>query len=102
MKRDAEDRRFSKMIRERDRYTCQRCGNVYPPTSRGLHSAHMFSRGKISTRFDPENACALDYGCHRWLDTHPALKEQFFRERLGDERFEALQVRSNRSGRGAA
>lgn len=95
MKRDAADRRFSLEIRTRDNFTCQRCGVQYPEKSRALHSAHMFSRGKLATRFDQENACALCYGCHRHLDTHPVLKEEFFRERLGVERFEALQLRSN-------
>ncbi len=101
LKRDAADARFSKLIRERDKYTCQRCGAT--PHPQGLHSAHMFSRGKLNTRFDEENACALCYGCHRFLDTHPDLKREFFRLRLGDVTFEALEVRSNqRTKKGAA
>jgi 5-methylcytosine-specific restriction endonuclease McrA len=95
MKRDAKDARFSRMIRERDLFTCQRCGAVHPENSRGLHCAHMFGRGKLRTRFDPENAAALCYGCHRWLDTHPDLKREFFRERLGEDVFAALELRSN-------
>ena len=96
VKRTADDRRFSLMVRERDHFTCQRCGAVHMPTSQGLHSAHMFGRGKPATRLDPENSCALCYGCHRHLDTHPDLKREFFRLRLGDDVFEALELRSNR------
>lgn len=96
MKRDAKDRAFSKAIRERDGYQCQRCGAVHEPNSQGMHSAHMFGRGKIATRLDMTNACALCYGCHRFLDTHPDLKREFFRLRLGDAAFEALELRSNR------
>ena len=95
MKRDAADARFSLMIRERDRWTCQRCGAVHDSKSQGLHSAHMFSRGKLSTRFDAENACALCYGCHRYLDTHPTEKRVFWIELIGQRRFEALELRSN-------
>ena len=84
------------MIRQRDDWTCQRCHTGYLEKSQGLHSAHMFSRGKLSTRFDPANACALCYGCHRYLDGHPDLKREFFRLRLGDEEFAALELRSNR------
>jgi hypothetical protein len=62
----------------------------------------MFSRGKRSTRFDMNNACALCYGCHRYLDTHPDLKREFFRARLGDEAFEALELRSNQRTRRSA
>ena len=99
MKRDANDAKFSDMIRERDQWTCQRCGKIYVPPTRALHSAHMFSRGKPRTRMDPLNACALCYGCHRYLDTHPDLKRKFFRARLGDEVFEALELRSNHTKR---
>lgn len=102
MKRDAADRRFSLMIRERDGFTCQRCFHTHLPNSQGLHCAHMFSRGKLATRFDPENACALCYGCHRWLDTHPDLKRLFFLERLGEERFMDLERRSNQTAKRSA
>ena len=95
MKRTAEDARFSLMIRERDNWTCQRCGAVHLPKSQGLHSAHCFGRGKLRVRLDPDNAAALCYGCHRYLDTHPVEKHAWFRTRLGDERYEALELRSN-------
>lgn len=95
MKRSADDRRFSREIRERDNHTCQRCGTSYPDKSKGLHCAHMFSRGKLATRFDPANARALCYGCHRYLDTHPNEKREFFKEWLGEEAFAALELRSN-------
>jgi hypothetical protein len=99
VKRTAADIRFSKMIRERDGYQCQRCGTVHAPNSFGLHSAHCFSRGKQATRLDPENAAALCYGCHRFIDGHPSEREAFFRARLGDARYEALQLRSNQRKR---
>jgi hypothetical protein len=60
----------------------------------------MFGRGKPNTRFDPDNACALCYGCHRWLDTHPDLKREFFLEWLGPKAFDLLEVRSNLSPKG--
>lgn len=59
----------------------------------------MFGRGKASTRFDPDNAAALCFGCHRWLDTHPDLKREFFRERLGDRAFDLLEIRANTPSR---
>jgi hypothetical protein len=96
MKRTKADADFSDVIRARDGWKCQRCGQQYNPhPGPALASAHCFGRGKPRTRFDEDNACALCFGCHRWLDTHPPLKEAFFRERLGDERYEALQLRSN-------
>lgn len=94
IKRDAADIRFSKMIRERDGYTCQRCGKVYDPRSTGLHAMHMFSRRIKATRVDPENAAAGCYGCHAYLDSHANEKLAFFRELLGDSRFDALSDRA--------
>jgi len=83
------DAAFSKMVRQRDG-RCQRCGSGFR-----LEAAHIFGRGKFPTRHDPENAVALCWLCHDYLDTHPRDKEAYFRERMGDDAYEALQRRSN-------
>jgi len=100
VKRDSADALFSDWIRERDKWTCQRCWMTYVPPTNALHCAHMFSRGKRRTRFDPDNACALCYGCHRWLDTHADLKREFFTLRLGQRAFDLLEMRSELSAKG--
>lgn len=103
MKRDRRDAEFSRAIRERDNYTCQRCGNSFLPNSRGLHSAHLVNgRGKLATRWEPDNAVSLCYGDHRWLDTHPSLKREFAIERLGLERVEELERLGNLTARDLA
>lgn len=96
MKRDSLDALFSRYIRTRDRWTCQRCGKVYPPPTTALHCAHVFSRGKQSTRFDPMNAVALCYGCHRFMDQHK--ESNFFpwhSRRIGIGFFDQLMVRAH-------
>ncbi len=95
IRRDARDARFSKAVRQRDRFTCQRCGTVHAENSSGLHAMHMFSRRIQATRFDMENAAAGCYGCHQYLDSHPNEKQAFFRQRLGDEAFDALSARAH-------
>ena len=95
IKRSAADRRFSLQIRDRDRWTCQRCGTRYTPNTGGLDCAHMFTRRIKATRFDPDNACALCVGCHFYIDSHPFEKLAFFRDRLGVERFDALAARAH-------
>lgn len=94
------DRRFSMYIRERDDFTCQWCGRWFEPNDAALQCAHMFGRErwKISTRTDPDNACALCFLCHDFMDTHPEAKREFFIKRLGEIRFAALEVRSNQIG----
>jgi hypothetical protein len=99
MKRDTLDALFSKFIRTRDKWTCQRCGKVYLPPTQALHCAHVLSRGKLSVRYDVFNAAALCYGCHRWLDTHPDLKTAFFLARLGQTEYDLLQFRAAQPGK---
>lgn len=93
IKRTAADAKFSREIRERDRFTCQRCGGR--PDPRGLHAAHMFTRRTYATRWDPDNALALCYGCHQYLDSHPEEKERLWLRKLGVKRFDALRLKAH-------
>jgi hypothetical protein len=56
---------------------------------------HCFGRGRLSTRYERDNGQAGCYGCHRYLDQHPSLKFEFFREILGKERFDELEKKAN-------
>ena len=58
------DSAFSKCVRERAGWRCEKCGTQYNESSQGLHCSHHHSRGNWSIRFDPLNAEALCYGCH--------------------------------------
>lgn len=88
------DRLFSLKIRSRDNWTCQRCLTKYEPPTQALHCSHFWGRGNKSVRFDEENACALCYGCHRILGSDPILHREFFLDRLGQEKFDALNFRA--------
>ena len=84
---------FSRWIKKRDLYTCQRCGNKHMIKSQGLHCCHFISRRNEATRFDPDNACSICYGCHSWFHQNPKEHENFMVNRLGVEIFNALQDR---------
>jgi hypothetical protein len=91
IKRTAEDIRFSKMIRQRDNWTCMRCGKQKTPESGPtLHCAHNFTRRTQVTRFDPSNALALCYGCHQFIDSHSEEKERLFRLRFGNDEYDRV------------
>ena len=96
MKLTKKDIEFAKLIKDRDKWTCQRCDKKYPPKSRGLHAAHIFSRRFKATRHDPENALALDFGCHSWAHRNPLDAHEFFREHLGPKRYEALKAKAKK------
>lgn len=99
IKRDATDILMSRLIRERDDWTCQRCGQRHEPPTTGLHHAHLFTRRSRSTRWDADCGVALCYGCHQWVDSHPAEKELLARRLLGDGRYELLRQKHARPAR---
>jgi len=94
IKLDKADTTFSKFIRTRDNWTCQRCGKRYPPPTQALHCSHYLGRGRENTRFDPENCDALCYGCHQhWGSADKEGYRDFKLHQLGRERFNLLLVR---------
>lgn len=96
MKRDAADTAFSLFIRERDEYTCQKCGKFYPEGRRqGLHCSHVFSRRHMSVRYFSPNAKALCFSCHQWYGSNPVESAAWVETYLGSEALEELQQRKN-------
>jgi len=87
---DPLDELFSRYIRLRDNYTCQRCG----VKSKNVQCAHFHSRRKQQVRFDPDNACTLCMGDHLYLDSNPLEKVEFFQNRLGQVNFDLLNSRA--------
>lgn len=95
VKPNKADRLFSKYIRNRDNWTCQRCGGQYEPPTRALHCSHYYRRGIHATRFDPENCIALCYGCHVRLESDKQGEyKDLMINRLGPTKFGELAFRS--------
>lgn len=84
---------FSKCVRERVNWHCERCGSYFPEghDRRGLHCSHYFGRGNWSTRFHPDNAFSHCYGCHQYLGSNPSLFKEWVIERLGEGRLEIVK-----------
>ena len=89
---DALDCLFSEFIRKRSGGCCERCGKWHG--WKGLQCAHFIGRSNRSTRWDEDNACALCFGCHQYLGSHPLEHLEFFKDRLGAVRFDLLRARS--------
>ena len=88
------DKEFSLFIRDRAEWTCERCYVYYEPPNRGLQCSHFHGRGNKGTRFDPENAAALCYGCHRYFTANPQEHAEWFLKRLGQTKYDSLRVRA--------
>jgi len=91
------DKVFSLYIRTRDGWTCRRCKKPHKNNSQGLHCAHIFSRGKHNTRWNPQNAVSLCYGDHSYLDRNPEEKYKWYVEEFGQEAFDTLKKLSNQT-----
>lgn len=96
IKRTAADIKLSKQIRERDGWTCQRCGGDYsdPARHRYLSAAHCFTRAigrkPGGLRYDPSNLLSLCYGCHVVVDSRPDVKEALWRLRIGNDEYDRI------------
>jgi len=101
IKRTPADDAFSKCIRALAGWNCERCGTHYPEGRRqALDCSHFHGRGKWGTRFHPDNASSLCYGCHAYLGSHPSEHSAWFEKRIGSGRFELLQEAANDTFRG--
>jgi hypothetical protein len=90
-----EDIAFSKMIRDRDGWTCQYCGHTREAGFK-IECAHIFGRRDALLRCEPDNALALCFKCHAEMHAHPAVFVEFVQKHLGMERFERLADIHNR------
>ena len=97
IKLDAADIAFSIYIRKRDRH-CVRCYRQGSGKDGivGLQCSHYFGRGRENTRYDPENADSLCFGCHKiWGSDDKEGYREFKIRQLGEEGFKLLMVRAN-------
>lgn len=97
IKRDKYDAVFSDLVRCRANWTCEHCGKNYPDSSTrsGLHCSHHFGRRYQSTRYDPENAMSLCFGCHNKVAEDPDMHRRIFIEWLGEGGYQLLIERKN-------
>ena len=100
IKRTPADIAFSKCIRERDNYTCKRCGKSYTESDTGLHCSHFHGRANWAVRFDPDNAESHCYGCHAYFEGSPHEFTQWWLNKLGEGAYELLLERKNDIGLG--
>lgn len=90
---------FSRFVRERDGWQCQRCRRFYRHAPGGLDCAHIFTRSRHNTRWLSKNAIALCKGCHKfWAHKYPDQFRDWNIERMGEVEYTALRYRSEMRG----
>ena len=95
MKTSPADAWFSKCVRLRAAWTCERCGAVHGPSSTGLHASHVFSRRHRTIRWDGLNAQALCHACHSWYGGNPADSGRWVEQVLGEGAISILREKMN-------
>ena len=97
IKRTKWDDVFSKLVRFRDNWTCQRCGKKYPKLSPGLHCSHFYGRRSWATRIEPANAMALCHGCHIHVGSFPMEHVELWEKKFNKEETEHINYLHNKS-----
>jgi predicted restriction endonuclease len=99
MKRSPADNLFSKYIRKRAGYKCQKCGTQHEANSKGLHCAHVFTRGGYVLRFDERNALSLCYPCHTWFDSKATREQkvQLYTDWYGQTQYDEIEKLSKKT-----
>jgi len=97
------DQWFSKCVRERSEWKCERCGTYYPPgNTQGLDCSHYYGRADGSVRHFPFNAMSHCRGCHQWLTSRPEEHSKLYRLVFGEECVDKLLVERANIDRGRA
>ncbi len=77
-------------VKQLANWRCERCGSPD-----GVQAHHIFVRNRLATRTDESNGVCLCVQCHvPWAHAFPLAFECWCRERMGDEQYDALQVKS--------
>lgn len=84
------DVEVSKYVRKRP---CVKCGSI----TKSRYCSHLYSRECKSVRWDIDNVKSACVECHAWFDSHPITHKLFVMSLIGEERFNALTIRKNKS-----
>lgn len=90
------DKRVKNFVKERDDYTCQKCGKMLEKSN--CHGSHVIpvSAGN-QFRFDPLNIKVLCFHDHlNWWHKHPIEAGEWFKETFPD-RYEYLYGKPRKS-----
>ena len=90
--RNKLDKEWSEAVKERDGWTCQKCGRTT-----NLNAHHIFGKkAHPATRHDVEVGICLCAGCHIfWAHKEGAEFTLWLIDRLGKRKLDALRRRAN-------
>lgn len=101
VKIDPLDKLFSEYIRKRAVKNCGGCEFCGKHKEwKELQCSHFFGRRHKNTRWHPDNAAGLCFACHMRLGEDPAVHTQWFKDKLGLDKFFELSILARSDGHG--
>ena len=88
------DKAIGQYIRDRDEYTCQKCGKMVEGSN--CHVSHVIPRSAGNAlRWDENNLKVLCFKCHiGWWHKEPTASGEWFKEKFPD-RWDYLESKRN-------
>ena len=91
LKREACDKWFSDVVRQKANYTCEHCKKV---DSR-MECAHIYGRRLKSVRWSLDNAVCLCHWCHRDFTENPLKFTDWLNQYFGEGHMDILREKKN-------
>ena len=91
IKREACDKWFSDVVRQKANYTCEHCKKV---DSR-MECAHIYGRRLKSVRWSLDNAVCLCHWCHRDFTENPLKFTDWLNQYFGEGHMDILREKKN-------
>ena len=91
IKRDAADKWFSDVVRQKAGYQCEHCGKQ----DGRMECAHIYGRAAKSVRWSIDNAMCLCHYCHKVFTANPFEFTGFCMDKYGAGHMEMLREKWN-------
>ena len=99
IKRRQSDILFSKLLRAKRNYQCEKCGKRHEPNSMNLGVSHYRQRSRESVRYDEKNCfifCSIP--CHNYFENNLHEHDKFVEKKLGKKEYNLLLFRAEQRG----
>ena len=96
IKRRSTDILYSKILRKKRNYTCERC---LKREEGGMQVSHFYGRKAETVRFDDENCDCFCAGCHKYFTEMPALYAEWKKKKMGEKAYKILMLRAHQMGK---
>lgn len=85
---------FSKLVRNKAEWRCERCDDGYAVHAENLHCSHFMGRRYRGTRWDFENAFAHCMKCHHYFSMNPVEFRRWALKAMGQEKFDRVRIKA--------